>query len=60
MLTFVMNRTFPFQVQFNGLTEIDLCTGTKLEVKTKTPNGVQFTVKGNQDPKAGMLHPSYV
>ena len=30
-----------------------LCVGTKLEVKTKTPNGVQFTVKGNQDPKVG-------
>ena len=27
--------------------------GVKLEVKTKTPNGVQFTVKGNQDPTKG-------
>ena len=25
-------------------------------MKTKTPNGVQFTVKGNQDPKVGTCH----
>jgi len=30
-------------------------SGTKLEVKTKTPNGVQFTVKGSQDPKVGSI-----
>lgn len=31
--------------------------GTKLEVKTKTPNGVLFTVKGNQDAKVGTFLP---
>jgi len=37
----------------SSLTLLLLCVGTKLEVKTKTPNGVQFTVKGNQDAKVG-------
>ena len=40
------------------LSQVDICCiyltkGTKIEVKTKTPNGVQFTVKGNQDAKVG-------
>ena len=48
-----LDRTSPSQV-WPMLCFLTLYVGTKLEVKTKTPNGVQFTVKGNQDPKIGM------
>jgi len=39
----------------NDLFSKDFPTAVKLEVKTRAPNGVQFTVRGSEDPKIGAI-----